>query len=995
MDVHDLAFAFLNHAIQLTLLASLVWCVARLFAKNRPHLAHALWILVLIKCVVPPAWSSPTSLFNLSAFKFSNAPLDSSLIALRPIPNDEDVESALKPESPNFQISIVVSDDNNLSSKPESTASERLHSQPVTSSWLPLLQTPKNAIVFGIGVLAVGFVAGLLLTIVRLMYFLKTAYSNGYYSDSEMDAYVRQLSKRLGVKRHVSVRLVRNPIGPVVLGLMRPKLLLPDLIVRGRKLAELEPLIAHELIHIRRGDLWWSMLQTVATSLWWFHPLARLAGQMASRETERCCDEETVASLGCSPTAYARSLLDVLERKHQLQIAPALPGVRPIEVTLDRMERIMKLGQGSHKKAPRWIWAALLVGCAVALPSGSVGVAQDAKNLELASSSQVAESKLKAYEQVSEPLRSYHADVGDLIDALVDQGKNADEARVWILDQLPLRQHAISLVHPERLMRGRGRIITPLQQMSDRELQVSGTVSEIDEVKTKLQFLRTLCKKQVSCEVKVIRLTKDDFEEVSANWSLTRINPDGVGINVDNDALNRRVEIRRQKWGIKRRELDVLVARHDKEAAQDAANSQLGLAFEFARPVPYYTLDDEQVDAILKRNDIRCVSAPRVTGRSGQTVTMSFQVVSEADDEPFLQGTSFELTPTLIEGDRISLRTKFSTPSINEEPFGNDTSGLGKRVLEAMRIQNPNGRITENAIPLAQFEQEVSNRIEDLLVTYPDSKHHFQTTEAQVGKTHLICLPTKVDGEVGVLTVLIKCSLVDPPKGGTSATFDKPSADANGFVNVGGAVKKPDRYELDKPTNVAQVIAAAGGIQGQASEAGTLFEVIILRELNDAPGHIFSRFILDSAMIGKEATLADELWLKQKDIVFVKPASPTITSDKVKELSRANHKLIFEVLPVLGLTKAGKELEVPPLEHNEVLQALHKAPNTNGRYAFGNRPYSRIETEKIGESKDDKRFVPLIGEAVLHHTFYKCTVYFEDSDERREVLIDQNHFHMN
>ncbi|MDX1927251.1 MAG: M56 family metallopeptidase, partial [Pirellulaceae bacterium] len=372
MDVHDLAFAFLNHAIQLTLLASLVWCVARLFAKNRPHLAHALWILVLIKCVVPPAWSSPTSLFNLSAFKFSNVPLDSSPLAVRPMPKDEDrAENELKPDSSNLQISIVVSKDNKLSGEPESTASERLYSPSEASRWLPFMNIPKNAIVFGISAIAVGFLAGLLLTCARLIHFLKTAYSNGYYYDPEMDDYVRQLSKRLGVKRHVSVRLVRNPIGPVVLGVIRPKLLVPDLIVRGRKLAELEPLIAHELIHIRRGDLWWSMLQTVATSLWWFHPLIRLAGQMVSRETERSCDEETVASLGCSPAAYARSLLDVLERKHQLQIAPALPGVRPIEVTLDRMERIMKLGQGSHKRAPRWIWAAMIVGCCIALPNGS------------------------------------------------------------------------------------------------------------------------------------------------------------------------------------------------------------------------------------------------------------------------------------------------------------------------------------------------------------------------------------------------------------------------------------------------------------------------------------------------------------------------------------------------------------------------------------------------------------------------------------------------
>ena len=38
---------------------------------------------------------------------------------------------------------------------------------------------------------------------------------------------------------------------------------------------------------------------------------------MVTRESERSCDEENVASLGCQPATYARGLLEVLE--HQLE----------------------------------------------------------------------------------------------------------------------------------------------------------------------------------------------------------------------------------------------------------------------------------------------------------------------------------------------------------------------------------------------------------------------------------------------------------------------------------------------------------------------------------------------------------------------------------------------------------------------------------------------------------------------------------------------------
>src|ERR1700722_14103225 len=49
---------------QLSIAIALVAIVTRLFCRNRPHLAYALWLLVLIKALTPPIWSSPTGLFS-------------------------------------------------------------------------------------------------------------------------------------------------------------------------------------------------------------------------------------------------------------------------------------------------------------------------------------------------------------------------------------------------------------------------------------------------------------------------------------------------------------------------------------------------------------------------------------------------------------------------------------------------------------------------------------------------------------------------------------------------------------------------------------------------------------------------------------------------------------------------------------------------------------------------------------------------------------------
>ena len=118
------------------------------------------------------------------------------------------------------------------------------------------------------------------------------------------------------------------------------------------------------------------MIQSIASAVGWFHPLVWLASRQVTIESERCCDEETIAFLRCNPVTYARSLLDVLELKHLLRVAPALPGVRPVDITSSRLERIMRLGQGCRSRSPWWILSIALVSAVAVLPGAEYVTAQ-------------------------------------------------------------------------------------------------------------------------------------------------------------------------------------------------------------------------------------------------------------------------------------------------------------------------------------------------------------------------------------------------------------------------------------------------------------------------------------------------------------------------------------------------------------------------------------------------------------------------------------------
>ena len=49
---------------QVTLVVLVVAVATRFACRQRPHLAYILWMVVLLKCLTPPLWSSPTGVFS-------------------------------------------------------------------------------------------------------------------------------------------------------------------------------------------------------------------------------------------------------------------------------------------------------------------------------------------------------------------------------------------------------------------------------------------------------------------------------------------------------------------------------------------------------------------------------------------------------------------------------------------------------------------------------------------------------------------------------------------------------------------------------------------------------------------------------------------------------------------------------------------------------------------------------------------------------------------
>jgi beta-lactamase regulating signal transducer with metallopeptidase domain len=208
-------------------------------------------------------------------------------------------------------------------------------------------------------------------TLYRYLRFRKSITESTEEPPKELTKLFNSLIKSLNVKRFVRLQLVDEDVTPCVAGIINPTVILPKWTLDKMTTIELEMVLAHELIHLRRGDLLVTMLQWIASSLWWFHPLIRTACSRLSQESERCCDEETINSLQCERIVYARCLIKVLEWEHRSHFSPALPGVRPMQITHDRLERVMKLRNG-FKKTPHWTWVYMILLIAIVAPGASI-----------------------------------------------------------------------------------------------------------------------------------------------------------------------------------------------------------------------------------------------------------------------------------------------------------------------------------------------------------------------------------------------------------------------------------------------------------------------------------------------------------------------------------------------------------------------------------------------------------------------------------------------
>jgi beta-lactamase regulating signal transducer with metallopeptidase domain len=163
----------------------------------------------------------------------------------------------------------------------------------------------------------------------------------------------------------VHVRVSRNGEGPLAVGLRKKLVVLPETALH-LDAGALDAVLAHELAHHHRRDLWWIAGAEVLKAIAWFNPLAHMIARALVASREDGSDDLAISMTSKDPFAYAGALLKTARVVSELR-PMGVAGAHPMGA---RMRRLLD-GSATREGHLGLFGLMLIMACAAAAIPGA------------------------------------------------------------------------------------------------------------------------------------------------------------------------------------------------------------------------------------------------------------------------------------------------------------------------------------------------------------------------------------------------------------------------------------------------------------------------------------------------------------------------------------------------------------------------------------------------------------------------------------------------
>lgn len=241
----------------------------------RNHVRHcyiyALWLMVVLRLAIPVTFiHSPLSVLNyINGETLTNLSSDMS-----PAPKSDSGNTHTG--SPDLSAPVSDAPVSNSVPADSNTDTKKADYTENTPSVNTNTATPKSILfsvwIFGSVILGIFFIT------VNILFYHKLVTT-------------RRLLEQYTTGK-INVYIVEDLNSPCIFGLFCPAVYLNPKALENPK--NIEYILAHELCHLRHGDLFWSFIRCLLTTVYWFHPLVWCAAILSKKDCEYACDESVL-----------------------------------------------------------------------------------------------------------------------------------------------------------------------------------------------------------------------------------------------------------------------------------------------------------------------------------------------------------------------------------------------------------------------------------------------------------------------------------------------------------------------------------------------------------------------------------------------------------------------------------------------------------------------------------------------------------------------------
>ncbi|MHC4096553.1 MAG: M56 family metallopeptidase [Planctomycetota bacterium] len=321
---------------------------------------YCLWLLLLIRMVMPWAPESRMSIFNL----------------IRPWAGQSQIEFVPDDTADDSLNSYVVVVGKNESTPVSMTGfgqeiPEAITATPEEPAFFELVDMLPLIWLIGAVVLAVYVCANNF----NLRRTIKKACP---LTDRKILDLMEKCKSQMGIRAILRIVVTERVRGPALFGFLRPRLLLPGGMIEALSLEELRCIFLHELAHIKRHDIFVSYLVSFVQILHWFNPLVWLAFYRMRADRELACDALVLSTMNVDePQKYGQAIISLVELFYQNRYLPGMVGIMENKSQLKgRISMIAKFNKDSKKLTLPAVLLILMIAC-ISLTNAQVQTRQE------------------------------------------------------------------------------------------------------------------------------------------------------------------------------------------------------------------------------------------------------------------------------------------------------------------------------------------------------------------------------------------------------------------------------------------------------------------------------------------------------------------------------------------------------------------------------------------------------------------------------------------